>query len=165
MPLAKASAYRKAARLYATGKYSQAVACHKAGIYSTLESAQKQAYALFKEETGNKHLLAELERVNQIEYDAIALSKKEKLEANAVISRGIADKLRKQLEEEDEEIDHKLIDSYVKLGKRDDVLQGHQIMAETNPQDKKDAMIADWFMEVQRQNEEKRMKDADVIDV
>ena len=164
MPKSTKAQYRKAARLYFKNK-SQANATFEAGIHGDMEIAKKNAYLLFKPETGNKELLAELARLEQIEFDEAVLSKKEKLETGAMISRGIADKIEKQLDDDEGEIDHKLIDSFVKLGKRDDVLQGHQIQAETNPQDKKDQMVADWFMEVQKQNEEKRVGDADIIDV
>jgi hypothetical protein len=164
MSKATKAQYRRAARLYHSG-LSQAEAVVKAGVYSNIVTAKKCCHNIFKPETGNQYLLDELERLRKVEFDEAVLSKKEKLETNARLSRKLADKLDESLDSEDGEIDHKAIDSYVKLGKRDDVLQGHQIQAETNPQDKKDQMIADWFMEVQRQNEEKRMKDADVIDV
>lgn len=165
MSRATKAQYKKAARLYFSGKFNQAQACVKAKVYTNLETADSNCYKIFNPETGNAYLLEELERLRAIEFDESVMSKKEKLETNALLSRGVTDRIKRTLDDDEAEIDHKLIDSFVKLGKRDDVLQGHQIMAETNPQDKEDAMIAGWLMESHKINEEKRIKDADVIDV
>ena len=154
--------YRKAARLH-FGGMSQWESLMKSKCYTSEQAAKANGHKLFKRDgTGQNELIAEFERLEKIEFDEAVLSKKEKLEANAHLSRGLFEKAQAQLEDEEGEVDHKLLDSFNKIGKRDDVLQGHQIMAETNPIDKKDQMIADWMMEAMQANEEKR---ADIVDI
>ena len=156
--------YRRCARLVHKGmKLPQALMESK--CYTSLSAAKSNGWKLMRRDgSGQAELLAELDRCEQVEFDEAVLSKKEKLQASAALSRGLYDKVQQQIDE-DEEIDHKLLDSFNKLGKRDDVLQGHQILAETNPQDKKDAMLSGWMMEAMQENEDSRMKDADVVDI
>lgn len=153
--------YKKAARLYASGQCSQAQALFEAKIYPTIESAQSNGYRVFK---NNEIVLAEMKRVDDIEFDKDVMSKKEKLAVSAALSRGIQERIEKQIEKEEEDLDHKLIDSFVKLVKRDDTLQGHNIMAETNPVDKLDAAISGWVLEI-RQSNDGSIKQADAIDI
>ena len=142
MSRATSAKYRRLARILHTGM-AQAPACVKAGIHATLEGANKGAYLTVR----NPIVVEELARLEGIETSASVMSKNEKLEVSANMSRELGDKIQAQLESE-EPIDHKLIDSFIKLGKRDDVLQGHQISAETNPQDRIDMAISSWVMEV-----------------
>lgn len=165
MPAATKAQYRKAARLYHSGKYSQVQALLKSGVYTSEKAAIANGYSVFDRENGNKIVCEELERLEAIEFDESVMSKKEKLQQNAALSRALFDRVAGQLERGEEEIDHKALDNFNKIGKRDDSLQGHQIQAETNPQDKIDAMIADIFIEIQKENADRRMKDADIVDV
>ncbi len=156
------SAYLKAARLN-HGGLSQAKSTFQAKIHCSMAVANCKASALFK---NNDVVLAEMERLNQIDFDAAVLSKKEKLETSASISRALTDRITDQLEGEDEEIDHKALDSWVKVNKRDDSLQGHAIQAEVNPQDKGTQIICGWVAELIEANDKKnRIKEADVVDI
>jgi hypothetical protein len=151
MPATNAK-YRRMARYMHQG-LAQAKASHKAGVHATMETARAKAWLTAKLPV----VVEELARLDKIEFDEAVLSKKEKLEASATLSREIEAQLKEQIDKKEtdpdaEGIDHKLLDSYIKLGKRDDVLQGHQIQAETNPQDKIDAAISSWVMESRSNN-------------
>jgi len=138
---------------------SQATACVKAGVIATMVDANKKAYKTVR----NPIVVEERERLEKIEFDEAVLSKKEKLEVSAKISRGLADRIQTQLDDEEGEVDHRIIEAFIKTGKRDDVLQGHQISAETNPQDKIDAAISSWVMESREANNQENY--TRVIDV
>lgn len=142
------SKYKKFAKLVYSG-YSTVDAGVVAGIHKNKAVAGRLSYKLLK----NKIVSAEMQRLEAAETYAIVMTKQEKLEKSAVLTRAVQEKLEDQLNPEEEgELDHKLLDSYIKLGKRDDVLQGHQIQAETNPQDKLDKAISDWVMESRDNN-------------
>ena len=154
------SKYLKAAKYRVQG-CSEVDALVKAKVMNK-ESALKSGYLVFRRD----YMQAEMERLKEIEDAQFALSKAEKLEQNANLMRGLYEKLNGQIKDEKADIDNKAVDSFVKLGKRDDQLQGHQVMAETNPQDKADALLADWVMEMQRENEaNNEIKLADAIDI
>jgi len=145
--------YKKVARNLFKGM-SQAQSTYDAGVHSTLDIANTLAYKTVR----NQVVVDELARLEKVAFDKSVLSKKEKLQASATLSREIENQLKGQIEAKNADpdtdgMDHKLLDSYIKLGKRDDVLQGHQIQAETNPQDKLDAAISSWVMESRADNE------------
>lgn len=153
MPRAKNAKYKKAARIYVAEGCSQATALFKAGVYAKMETAQTKAWIQFRD---NEVLKDEIAMIEGKATEAAVLAKVEKLEASARISRLLANKIEVNLQG-DEDIDNKTIDSFVKVGKRDDQLQGHAIMAETNPQDKQDALLSSWMLEIQGENDEKRL--------
>ena len=141
------SKYRKLARFVFQG-YSWPDAGVASGVHKNRKVARAKAYALKR----NVIVKEELEKLNKAENYAIVMTKQEKLEKSALLSRAVSDKLQEQIES-DQDLDHKLMDSYIKLGKRDDVLQGHQIQAETNPQDKIDAAVSEWVMSIRKDND------------
>lgn len=154
MPPASTVKYKRAARYLFSGM-SQAKATHKAKIHTTMATANVKAHLTVR----HPIVVEELARLEKIAFDEAVLSKKEKLEASATLSREIESQLRNQIDAKNEDddapdLDHKLLDSYIKLGKRDDVLQGHQQQAETNRQDKLDAAISSWVMDVRQAREQ-----------
>ena len=166
MPRATNAKYRKAAEIYHAKGCSQAQALLEAKVYAKMETARTKAHLVFRE---NEVFIEHLNKLQNKSFDAAVLAKAEKLEASAKITRLLSDKIQDNLEGEDD-IDNKAIDSFVKMGKRDDQLQGHAIMAETNPQDKQDALLSGWMLEIQGENDKKRLghqefiKDAIEID-
>lgn len=159
MPRATNAKYRKAAEIYHAKGCSQAQALLEAKVYAKMETARTKAHLVFRENEVFKEHLAKLQNKS---FDAAVLAKAEKLEASAEISRLLADKIKDNLEGEDD-IDNKAIDSFVKIGKRDDQLQGHSIAQETNPNDKQDATLIGWFLEFQEENDKKRLGHAEFI--
>jgi hypothetical protein len=152
MPPSKHTKLRKVARCLFAGM-TQAQSTVKAKIHANIDIANTLAYKTVR----NPVVVEELARLEKIAFDESVLSKKEKLQASATLSREIEEQLKEQIDAKNEDpeaegLDHKLLDSYIKLGKRDDVLQGHQIQAETNPQDKLDAAISAWVMESREAN-------------
>ena len=152
MPASNAK-YRRAAEIYHREDCTQAMCLFKAKVYAKIETANTKAHLVVRDNVIFRTHLAKLQSAS---FDAVVLAKAEKLEASAKISRLLADKITDNLEGDDD-IDNKTIDSFVKVGKRDDQLQGHSIAQETNPNDKQDALLSSWMLEIQGENDEKRL--------
>lgn len=161
MAKATKAKYKKAARLHVSGM-NQAESLVQAGVYTNLLTAKSNGHKVFRD---NEIVKAEMKRYELVQFEEFAISKKEKLAISAEISRKLEEQILDQLEDEGVEVNTKLLAEYIKMGKRDDALQGHNIQAETNPQDKRDMLINDWVMESRKDNDENRIKPADVVDI